>query len=117
MKAEEEEEESEKEVKVMTMKEAEVNAEEEAESERMNERANERNRCIFLPSFHLANRASDYCQPLTSKKPTTNPTKYLHQYLADQHFKHPSFAHAWCEDAYLCRMVTQLCHLGVGGAR
>ena len=37
--------------------------------------------------------------PKTNKKPTNNPTKYLHQYLADQHFKRPSLAHAWCEDA------------------
>jgi len=38
--------------------------------------------------------------PKTNKKKTTNPTKYLHQYLADEDIlSYPSFAHAWCEDA------------------
>ena len=37
--------------------------------------------------------------PKANKKPTTNPTKYLHQYLADKHFKRPFFAHAWCKNA------------------
>ena len=38
----------------------------------------------FLPSFHLVIALQMSADPKTHKKPTTNPTNYLHQYLADE---------------------------------
>jgi hypothetical protein len=39
--------------------------------------------CIFLPSFCLANRMSEVCQPKNQQKPNHWPTRYLHEYLAE----------------------------------
>ena len=38
----------------------------------------------FLPSFHLAIARQMSANPKTNKKPITNPTKYLNQYLVDE---------------------------------
>ena len=56
--------------------------------------------CIFLPSFHLANRASDVCQPQNQQK-TNHQSHQISPSIFGRlgHFKRPSFAHAWCEDA------------------
>ena len=39
--------------------------------------------CIFLPSFRLANRVSEACQPKYQQKTNHWPTRYLHEYLAE----------------------------------
>jgi hypothetical protein len=39
--------------------------------------------CNCLPSFRLAIRVSEVCQPKNQQKPNHCPTRYLHQYLAE----------------------------------
>ena len=54
----------------------------------------------FLPSFHLANRASDVSQTQNQQK-TNHQSHQISPSIFGRlgHFKRPSFAHAWCEDA------------------
>jgi hypothetical protein len=88
----EEEEEAEKEVKVMTMKVAEVKAEEEAERKRMNEQANVRDRCIFLPSFTQLIA----CQP-QNQQINNHQSHQISPSIFGRlgYFKRPYFANAW----------------------
>ncbi len=72
--------------------------------------------CIFLPCFCLANRMSEVCQPKNQQIPNHWPTRHLHQYLAEWDVWSTilCISIGW---RCLCRMVRQIRHLGVVGAR
>ena len=75
--------------------------------------------CIFLPSFHLANHASDVCQPQNQQK-TNHQSHQISPSIFGGwgHFKYPSFVHAWCKDACAVWLLssTILGSLGLGEA-
>ncbi len=72
--------------------------------------------CIFLPSFRLANPLSEVCQPKNQQNPTTDRPDISINIWLNGTFEVPILCASigW---RCLCRMVTQIRHLGVGGAR
>ncbi len=72
--------------------------------------------CICLPSFHLANRVQRSSNPKTNKNPTTDRPDISINIWLNGTFEVPILCASigW---RWMCCMVTQIRHLGVGGAR